>query len=254
MKPLLLTIFLSTLYSQDIIGSWMLKEHYSSGMLAISPSYLKYQFVSPDFVQISIKQNANKDGYEYFENGHFSVDNNTINLTIEGEPTKGTYSIDGDSVLTLHISDSKLIFSKILHDKNTFTIPKGKKFEGKFEGNFIDGFGRLITVDGKYEGQFKNGIFNGQGTHTFTNGDKYIGNHRNGKYEGFGTFYFSNGETYIGEFKDNRFHGKGILYELNGNILSGLYEDGLFQGSWSVDGVENYLRDKYTQFKGLKND
>ena len=113
MKLLLITFLLSTLYSQAIVGSWMLKEHYSSGMLTISSPYLNYQFVSPDFVQISIKQNAKNKGFDYFQAGNFKVSDDSLKLTVDGDLIEATYSIQGDSLFTMKVGEAKLIFRRV---------------------------------------------------------------------------------------------------------------------------------------------
>ena len=48
------------------------------------------------------------------------------------------------------------------------------------KGNCINVYGTFTFESGefdgaKYVGEFKEGLFNGQGTYTFANGDKYVG-------------------------------------------------------------------------------
>ena len=53
----------------------------------------------------------------------------------------------------------------------------------------------------------------------YKNGNiKYEGDFINDKYEGNGKYIYENGEYYIGEFKNGLKHGKGIEYYKNGNI------------------------------------
>ena len=45
-----------------------------------------------------------------------------------------------------------------------------------------EGFGKYTYLDGdKYEGDWKNGEWDGQGTITFSNGDKLVGEYKDGK-------------------------------------------------------------------------
>mgnify|MGYP003327007029 CR=1 FL=1 len=44
-----------------------------------------------------------------------------------------------------------------------------------------------------YEGEFRDGNINGQGTLTFSNGNKYLGKFKNGKFNDQGTFIFFDG-------------------------------------------------------------
>jgi hypothetical protein len=52
--------------------------------------------------------------------------------------------------------------------------------------------------------EFKDGERNGQGTHTFSNGDKYVGEFKDGQQHGQGTYTYSNGDKYVGRFKDGK--------------------------------------------------
>ena len=64
---------------------------------------------------------------------------------------------------------------------------------------------------GKYDGEWKNGVFHGIGTFTFLDGRKYVGKWKNGKQHGQGTQTWSNGNKYVGEFKDGKQNGRGTL-------------------------------------------
>jgi hypothetical protein len=48
--------------------------------------------------------------------------------------------------------------------------------------------------DGKYVGEFKNGLRDGKGVINFNNGDKYQGEWKDDKREGKGITYYKNGE------------------------------------------------------------
>ena len=63
------------------------------------------------------------------------------------------------------------------------------------------------------------------GTITMGNGSKYVGEFRNGMYHGQGTYTNAIAWKYVGEFMDNKRHGQGILYEANGKINA--------QGIWA---------------------
>ena len=84
-------------------------------------------------------------------------------------------------------------------------IPRFTFGKGKHEGD-------------KYVGEYKDGVRNGQGTYTWTNGQKYVGEWKDEKENGQGTMSLSNGEKYVGEFKDGRpWNITG--YDKNGNII-----------------------------------
>ena len=69
---------------------------------------------------------------------------------------------------------------------------------------------------GKYEGEMKNGVPNGQGTSTYTDGGKYVGEFKDGKFHGQGTKTWSDG-MYVGKYRDGKL-STGIFYDKNRNI------------------------------------
>ncbi len=79
-------------------------------------------------------------------------------------------------------------------------------------GDCKNGSGVLEYSNGdKYEGDFKEGKFQGQGSYIFANGDTYKGAFAEDKFNGKGTYTFANGDVYEGNFKDDLFDGKGKL-------------------------------------------
>ena len=53
----------------------------------------------------------------------------------------------------------------------------------------------------RYEGEFKNGMYHGQGTSTRMIGDKYVGEWKNGYRHGQGTMFLANGDVWAGQWK-----------------------------------------------------
>ena len=81
--------------------------------------------------------------------------------------------------------------------------------------------------DGKYEGEIKNGLPNGQGTFTFPNSTQiYVGTFKDGLREGKGTYTWSDGGKYEGEYRNNRRNGKGKRTTPDGSIGEGEFHDG----------------------------
>ena len=78
-----------------------------------------------------------------------------------------------------------------------------------------------IYNNGKYTGEFKNGLKDGRGIFYYTNGDKYEGDWKNDCREGKGVFYFKDGDKYEGDFKKSKKDGKGIYYYKGGNRYEG---------------------------------
>ena len=68
---------------------------------------------------------------------------------------------------------------------------------------------------------------NGEGIEYYDNGKiKYEGNFVNDKYEGEGKFYETNGEIYIGQFKKGEKHGNGCIIKDGYIIFEGQFNNG----------------------------
>ena len=121
-------------------------------------------------------------------------------LEYEGNFTKGKK--DGHGKLIWH---------------NTEGIINVKIFEGNFKDDKIcDGKGSLIwgvenKEKNKYEGDFKNCNFDGQGKLTKITGEKYEGGFHNNKYHGKGKLTKEDGEVYQGNFNMEVYDGEGDL-------------------------------------------
>ena len=114
-----------------------------------------------------------------------------------------------------------------------------------------------------YEGEFKEGKWNGNGTYCWPDGGKYVGQFLNGSMHGEGILYHTNGTSnkviynngnvistspniirenysdgawYEGEMKDGQRHGQGTYCWANGNKYIG----GWFNGSMHGNGVIYY--------------
>ena len=62
------------------------------------------------------------------------------------------------------------------------------------EGRMFDIQGKYKWVDGQiYEGQFRDGMPNGQGKETYPSGNSYIGDFVDGTYHGKGMFKWAEG-------------------------------------------------------------
>ena len=59
----------------------------------------------------------------------------------------------------------------------------------------------FVAGVGWYEGEYKNGKFDGKGSFTFSDGRRYEGQFKNGEKHGKGTFTFPDGRKYVGEWE-----------------------------------------------------
>ena len=99
-------LFTSVVYSQSILGSWKLQEQYKNNHVVTFKHYLKYEFSAPNVWRSYVD--------DYVDYGFFSTKEQSIVLKFDdGEAAKGTYSIKGDSLLTIEIEDSKMVFKRL---------------------------------------------------------------------------------------------------------------------------------------------
>ncbi|MDA0194451.1 MAG: hypothetical protein O2887_08220 [Bacteroidetes bacterium] len=86
----------------------------------------------------------------------------------------------------------------------------------------------LASIQGKYEGDCKNGLANGNGKSVGT--DTYEGEFKKGLPDGYGVYTWSDGNVYSGEFKKGLREGKG---EMAMAVFVGA--DSLLVGYWDKD-------------------
>jgi hypothetical protein len=75
-----------------------------------------------------------------------------------------------------------------------------------------------------YEGEWKDGKRNGQGTLTYSDGRKFIGEFKDGLLNGQGTETNSSGYKFEGVWKDG-YIWEGVLYDPNGDLFM-IYKNG----------------------------
>lgn len=80
-------------------------------------------------------------------------------------------------------------------------------YSGSCRGGKAYGRGKSRGQD-FYDGDFVNGVPNGQGTYVWSDGDKYVGQFKDGKAHGNGVMIYSNGTRKQGVWENNR-----LVYE-----------------------------------------
>jgi DNA polymerase III epsilon subunit family exonuclease len=122
------------------------------------------------------------------------------------------------------------------HGHGLYTWKDGASFEGNWINGEITGIGKKVFVDGSTQsGNFLNGKLHGYGTQIFSptgewKGDNYVGEFVNGIREGLGTYTWSNGTTYSGQWLAGKMFGNGTKKIINGTIDTGNFKDGLLDG------------------------
>ena len=70
----------------------------------------------------------------------------------------------------------------------------------------------------------------GRKKYYFSSGQRYEGSFKNGNFEGQGTMFYADGSKYVGSWKDDKRNGKGIEYNSKGRVeFNGIFEDDLRQ-------------------------
>jgi len=100
-------------------------------------------------------------------------------------------------------------------EKENHSVYKGDVKNGK-----PDGLGIMVdNIGGKYIGEWKNGLFHGQGIFTSLNGSMYyLGGFKKGERNGQGKQTFPDGRRFVGEYKGGK-EWNGKYYYENGNTL-----------------------------------
>lgn len=150
----------------------------------------------------------------------------------------------------------------------TTTYDDGRVYTGQRDGKGrIDGRGLMVWPNGdRYDGQWKKGLMEGEGTYTYAQaGYSYTGHWVKGNIKGHGTFRFNNGNVmegdwtamgtgtgyllfpdgtrYDGPFVNGAPQGQGIKVWTNGNRYEGMFIQGHLSGQGTMQFSDGY---KYT--------
>jgi len=97
--------------------------------------------------------------------------------------------------------------------------------KGCISGTCGNGWGTYIFSNGRFTGEWKDGLIHGYGTYIWKTGDQYEGSWVNGKRSGFGTFTWKDGSKFEGNWFNDQRNGPGILYSNSGAVIK--------QGKWA---------------------
>lgn len=123
----------------------------------------------------------------------------------------------------IHENDSGKKKSSLIALRETKTeIYDNGKYTGDFVNGLREGYGVYNWKSGnRYSGDWKAGLEHGQGTYLYKNGDKYEGGFIKGEMDGKGIYTHYGGEKYEGDYLKGKRHGKGIYMFSNGEIYKG---------------------------------
>jgi hypothetical protein len=131
--------------------------------------------------------------------------------------------------------DDEPIIKGLVKDLLPYMNATRPNFSGEWQNDNANGKGICHLNDGStYEGTYKDGEMDGEGTYWDANGDMYYGQFGGGKRNGRGIETGACGTEYDGEFKDNRFHGKGKYRDASGGVFEGNFRDGKMHGEGNL--------------------
>lgn len=137
-------------------------------------------------------------------------------ISYTGEFKDGAFSGFGTLLQTSGISYTGTWINGRRNGRGKLVLADGGTYEGDFVNDRRTGHGILIfppktSTDAAmtYVGEFKDDIFNGEGTMTFKSGASYVGNWSNGKRNGRGRYSAPSGETYDGDWLEDQKAGRG---------------------------------------------
>jgi hypothetical protein len=144
-------------------------------------------------------------------------------------------------ILTLLHSSSLLAQTKCIKGdcKNGFGILEENhiRYEGEFKDGRFNGQGTMIFLDSskwagdKYIGEFKNDYRNGKGRYEYSHGSVFEGSYLKNKENGFGTYTWPNGHKYSGEFKNGYRQGLGTYFYSDGEWSKGYWDKDELHGT-----------------------
>ena len=117
-------------------------------------------------------------------------------------------------------------------------------YEGEWEDGLANGQGTMTWESGTvYEGEFAGGKRSGQGTMTWADGAVYEGEWVNGLRNGQGTYTKTNGyyygrRDYVGQWENDQRNGQGTMTWTNGNVYEGEWKDGIRSGQGTITSVK----------------
>ena len=136
------------------------------------------------------------------------------------------------------------------------TFADGSVYRGAMRGASLHGHGEYISKSFKYEGEFNEGLKQGEGTYVWENGDRYTGHFSADRPDGKGRYQFGNGDTYEGEVQSGVIVGRGTYTTKGGDVFEGSLANGKPNGVGvyrfaSGDRYEGEMAQGKMQGKGL---
>ena len=136
------------------------------------------------------------------------------------------------------------------------TFADGSIYRGAMRGASLHGKGEYVSKSFKYEGEWNDGLKQGQGVYMWENGDRYEGHFAADRPDGKGKYHFANGDAYDGDVQAGIITGRGSYTSKNGDVFEGSFVNGKPHGVGvyrfaSGDRYEGEMQAGMMQGKGL---
>lgn len=182
-----------------------------------------------------------------------------LNILEDSENDRLEKARENDMVQIYRFKNGDMYIGRLLDDKMTgvgsyIFSPESDGNDGtintEYIGNFLngirDGKGIFTFSNGnEYIGNFKNNKSNGVGRMKYNNGDEYLGNWVYGKKDGLGIYTWKDGYIYMGDFKDSKMDGVGSCFNSKGELV--------YDGEWKrgqIHGNGRYIWNKNKWYEG----
>jgi len=144
-------------------------------------------------------------------------------------------SCDKSSGDLVDLRHEKVVVFKAKSSKGLVQLPDGAVYKGEYKNGLFDGEGQLVWSNGnRYVGEFRQGLKHGKGRDMLASGTVYDGDFVNGFWEGQGTLETGTGGTYVGEFKQGMLSGKGKYVSFDGKVYDGDFKNNRMNGKGSI--------------------
>ncbi|CAA0840841.1 Histone H3 K4-specific methyltransferase SET7/9 family protein [Striga hermonthica] len=121
-------------------------------------------------------------------------------------------------------------FEKVTREGVEF-YSNGDFYEGEFHGGRCNGSGVYnYMINGRYEGDWVDGKYDGFGIESWARGSRFKGQYRHGLRHGYGVYRFYTGDTYAGEWRNGQSHGIGVQTCADGSSYVGEFKCGVKHG------------------------
>jgi hypothetical protein len=107
----------------------------------------------------------------------------------------------------------------------------GDFYEGEFHKGRSNGSGVYnYFVNGRYEGDWIDGRYDGYGIESWARGSRYKGQYRKGMRHGYGVYRFYTGDSFSGEWCNGQSHGMGLQTCSDASTYVGQFKLGVKHG------------------------